>query len=496
MTGKSLVSGMDQSSSSLRILVTGATGYIGGRLYPRLAAQGYRVRCLARNPAHVRAEGFPVEVVKGDVLDPTSMAAALEGVHTAYYMIHSMGSSQGFEELDAKAARIFGEAAAKAGVKHIVYLGGLGDASSHLSAHLHSRHEVGEILRASGIPVTEFRASIIIGSGSLSFEMIRALVERLPFMITPKWVGTPAQPIAINDVLDYLLKAAARMPETSQVFEIGGSDQVAYRDLMLAYAAERGLKRRLLAVPVLTPRLSSLWLGLVTPLYARVGRKLVDSLKYPTICHDRSALEVFDLVPMGYREAIREALRNEDRTVAETRWSDAASSTGVPHTWAGLRFGNRLVDTRQVRVPVSPEKAFDPIIRIGGKNGWYYANGLWKLRGAIDLFVGGPGLRRGRRDSATLHEGDTLDCWRVEAVDPPHRLRLMAEMKLPGRAWLEFKVDPDKEGSIITQTAIFDPLGLPGILYWYSIYPLHELVFGGMLKKIARRATGASTARG
>lgn len=471
-----------------RILVTGATGYIGGRLYPRLLDAGYTVRCMAREPSHLAHVQNRVEVVKGNVLDPDSVRNALRDVHTAYYLIHSMGSTGSFEKEDAQAARLFGTAAREAGVQHIIYLGGLGDESSKLSAHLHSRHEVGEILRSSGVRVTEFRASIIIGSGSLSFEMIRALVERLPFMITPKWVSVEAQPIGIQDVLAYLVQSAARVPERSPVYEIGGADQVAYRELMMAYAEARGLRRRLIAVPALTPRLSSLWLGLVTPLYARVGRKLVDSLKYPTICKDTSALRDFDIRPIGYRQAIHDAIGNEDAAFAETRWSDAISSSGAHKTWAGLRFGNRLVDTRQIEIDVPPEKAFVPIEAIGGKNGWYYANFLWQLRGALDLLVGGPGMRRGRRDPDHLRVGDTLDCWRVEAVESPRRLLLSAEMKLPGRAWLEFVVKPAGSGSMITQTASFDPVGLPGILYWYSIYILHEFVFAGMIRAIGKRA--------
>lgn len=470
------------------ILVTGATGYIGGRLFPRLARMNFSVRCMARDPAHVRDTGLPVDVVKADMTNEGQLRTALQGVHTAYYLIHSMGSTGDFAREDADAARRFGRLAREAGLRHIIYLGGLGNEDDHLSAHLHSRHEVGNILRESGVPVTEFRASIIIGSGSLSFEMIRALVERLPFMITPKWVDTMAQPISIQDVLSYLLMAAEHPPETSHVYEIGGADKVSYRDLMYAYAVQRGLKRWMLSVPFITPRLSSLWLGLVTPLYARVGRKLVDSMKHPTICRDTSALRDFPFTPMGYRAAIESALRNEDQLCAETRWADAVSSAGVPQTWAGARFGNRLVDTRRRTVPVSPEQAFTPIRRIGGNTGWYFANALWTLRGGIDRVFGGPGMRRGRRDPDQIFAGEPLDCWRVEAVDAPHRLLLRAEMKLPGRAWLEFRVEGNEKGSTIIQTASFDPLGLPGILYWYSVYPLHEIIFAGMLREIGRAA--------
>lgn len=481
---------MQQFYAKPLILVTGATGYIGGRLYPRLANAGFRVRCMARQPSHIRRAQAGVEVVRADVRDPDSLRIALENVHTAFYLIHSMGSAGQFEKADADAAALFGSIAKEQGVRHIIYLGGLGDETAKLSAHLHSRHQVGQILKMSGVPVTEFRASIIIGSGSLSFEMIRALVERLPVMITPKWVDTLAQPIAINDVLDYLMAAAIKPepPAASRVYEIGGGDQVSYRDLMFAYAEARELKRRMISVPVLTPRLSSLWLGLVTPLYARVGRKLVDSLKYPTICRDVSALHDFQVKPKGYREAIRDALANEDRVCAETKWTDALSSAGAVKTWAGIRFGNRLVDQRTVCIPLKPEAAFVPIMNIGGDRGWYYANALWMLRGWIDLLCGGPGMRRGRRDPVALSVGDVLDCWRVEEISPPHRLLLFAEMKLPGRAWLEFKVAGDVNGSTITQTASFDPHGLPGILYWYSVFPLHEIIFAGMLKTIAKKA--------
>jgi hypothetical protein len=332
---------------------------------------------------------------------------------------------------------------------------------------------------------------LIIGSGSLSFEMVRALVERLPVMITPKWVGVTAQPLAIEDLLLYLAQARELTAAESRIFEIGGPDRVAYAGLMHEYARQRGLRRLMIRVPVLTPRLSGLWLGLVTPVYARVGRKLVDSIRNPTVVTDDAAARAFSIRPMGYREAIAHALREEDRELAATWWSDALSSGAEPRTWGGVRFGSRLVDSRTIETDAPPAAAFGPIRRIGGATGWYYANWLWRVRGWMDLVVGGVGLRRGRRDPAQLRVGDVIDCWRVESYIPDSFLRLAAEMKLPGRAWLEFKVDRTEGGSIIRQTASFDPVGLWGLAYWYGVYPLHELIFRGMLRQIARAGTAA-----
>ena len=330
----------------------------------------------------------------------------------------------------------------------------------------------------------EFRASIVIGTGSLSFEMIRSLVERLPIMITPKWVSTLAQPIAIDDLLAYLTAAVHLPVSDCRVYEIGGADQVSYADIMRGYARNRGIRVRMIPVPVLTPFLSSLWLGLVTPLYARVGRKLIESMMHPTVVRDDAALRTFDIRPMGIEAALRHAIANEERQFAVTRWSDALSSSGELPSWGGVRFGTRLVDSRTQQVAKPPAVAFKPIQRIGGDTGWYAWNGLWRLRGFIDLLAGGVGMRRGRATSDTLHIGDTIDCWRVEAFEPNRRLRLAAEMKLPGRAWLEFEVTGDDSSSTIRQTAVFDPVGLFGQVYWYALYPLHQLVFGGMLRGI------------
>ena len=471
------------------ILLTGATGYIGGRLLKELERSGMRVRCVARNPQRLKQRAAAhTEVVRGDVADDASMRSSMVGVDTAYYLVHSMGSAASFEMLDRQGAENFARAAKAAGIRRIIYLGGLGDDSANLSPHLRSRHEVGDILRTSGVQVLEFQASVVLGSGSLSFEMIRALVERLPVMITPKWTVVLAQPIAVTDLVAYLL-AAVQLPFAGNLtVQIGGPDRVSYEDLMREYARQRGLRRYLIRVPVLTPRLSSLWLGLVTPLYARVGRKLIDSIQHSTVVRDTSGMEVFAVHPMGVKEAIGLALRNEDREFAETRWSDALSSSGFPRTWGGVRFGNRLVDSRTVHVRAAVAEAFRPIRRIGGTVGWYYADYLWRLRGFLDLLVGGVGVRRGRRDPETVCPGDAIDFWRVEEYEPDRLLRLAAEMKLPGRAWLQFDVTEDESGSLIRQTALFDPVGLPGLVYWYALYPLHQLVFAGMLRNIAREA--------
>jgi uncharacterized protein YbjT (DUF2867 family) len=479
---------VNQLSSSL-ILLTGATGYVGGRLLQALESRGYRLRCLARRPEFLKPKVAPsTEVVAGDLLDRTSLDTALQGVRAVYYLVHSMGARGSFEDTDRKAARNFAEAAKAAGVERIIYLGGLGDETHTLSPHLRSRQEVGQILRQSGVPVLEFRASIVIGSGSLSFEMIRSLVERLPIMTTPKWVSMPAQPIAIEDLIEYLTAGLHLSVSQYRVYEIGGADIVSYADIMRAYARSRGTHLRMIRVPVLTPFVSSLWLGLVTPLYARIGRRLIQSIVHSTVVRDDAALKAFEIRPMGIDDALRHALANEEKQYAATRWSDALSSSGDVPTWGGVRFGTRLVDSRTARVRKPPEVAFKPIERIGGDVGWYAWNWLWHLRGFIDLLVGGVGMRRGRPSSRTLRVGDTVDFWRVEAFEPNRLVRFVAEMKVPGRAWLEFDVTGDNSSSTIRQTAVFDPVGISGLAYWYGLYPVHQLVFSGMLRQIVNAA--------
>lgn len=475
------------------VLLTGATGYVGGRLLPRLEESGAHVRCLTRKPEFlVDRVAASTEVFGGDLLKPETLGEALHGVDTAYYFVHSLGATADFEQEDREAAKNFAAAADEAGVRRIIYLGGLGHQDEGLSKHLRSRQETGDILRTSQAQVIEFRASIVIGSGSLSFELIRALVERLPVMICPRWVSVKAQPIAIEDVLSYLLEALDLPPGESQIVEIGGPDQVSYGEIMQEYARQRGLRRWMIPVPVLTPYLSSLWLGLVTPVYARIGRKLVESLRNQTLVSSNLAETMFQVRPRGLAEAIAPALMHEDREIAETRWSDALSSSGPIKSWGGVRFRSRILDSRKVRVSVPTEQAFTPIRKIGGETGWYYSDWLWHIRGFLDLLVGGVGVRRGRRDPENLRVGDALDFWRVEKFEPNRRLILRAEMKVPGRAWLEFEVTPDGESSNICQTATFDPVGLSGLAYWYLLYPLHEFIFAGMLRNIARAAESSS----
>jgi len=479
-----------QPTSSERILITGATGYVGGRLAARLALGPAPLRCMARRPDFLRHRvSADIEVVSGDLLDPETLASAFEDVDTAYYLVHSLGSGADFEAKEEACAHNFQQAAASAGVRRIIYLGGLASEEESLSPHLRSRQRVGELLREGSADVIEFRASIVIGSGSLSFEMIRSLVERLPIMILPRWVTLAAQPIAIEDLLNYLV-AAISLPEEhgDMVLEIGGSDVSSYEGLMREYARQRGLRRMMIRVPFLTPRLSSLWLGLVTPVFASVGRQLIDSIRHATVVTDHSARQVIDLLPVSHSEAILAALNNEDFQFATTRWSDSLSSVEGRRTWSGIRFGSRFLDSRSTSVRATPQKAFEPVLRIGGKQGWYYASWLWRVRGWFDLLLGGVGMRRGRKDPLRLYPGDTLDCWRVDRVQADGLLRLKAEMILPGRAWLEFEVQPAAGGATLTQTAIFDPSGLWGRLYWWVLYPLHVVMWRGMISSIARAA--------
>jgi len=468
-------------------LLTGATGYVGGRLLRRLERDNLAVRCLCRNPEALVWRVAPgTELVPGDLLQPASLGAAFSGVDTAFYLVHSMHAGPEFESQELKAATNFALAAREAGVRRIIYLGGLthGD---ELSPHMRSRAETGNILRSSGMPVIEFQASIVIGSGSASFEMIRALVERLPVMITPRWVKTAAQPIAVEDVIEYL-SAAIRLPfEGSLVVEIGGSDVTSYMGIMLEFARQRKLRRWILRVPFLSLSLSSRWLTLITPVYASIGRYLIESVRNPSVVRSPNARLLCAVQPMGITRAIERALANEDRPGAESRWSDARAQAGV-RSVAPEPGRDLLINEQTARIPMTPDQAFAPVRRIGGWTGWYFGNVLWRIRGLIDLMSGGVGMRRGRPDPETPLPGSTLDFWRVELYEPGRRLRLFAEMRIPGRAWLEFRAEPDGPFTVLRQIAQFEPRGLTGLLYWYLLWPVHEVMFRGMLRCIAAAA--------
>ena len=480
------------------VLVTGATGYIGGRLVPELLEAGHRVRCVARDPQKLIDEVWHdrVEVMKGDVADSTSMAEAMTGVDAAYYLVHSMGGGTDFDERDAKAATTFRKAAADADVRRIIYLGGLGrDDDPNLSKHLRSRHQVGRVLAEGPVPVTELRAAVIIGSGSASFEMLRSLVEVLPVMVAPKWVHNRCQPIAIRDVLTYLVAVLDCEAAAGRVLEIGGPDVCTYVEMMRTYAEVAGLgHRRVLPVPVLSPSLSSLWVGLVTPLPSNLGRPLVESLINEVIVGDRPITDVIERERLGFRDSLELALQRVADKRVLTRWSDAtlpgrspADPLPTDPDWTG---GRTLTDARGATSSASPHDLFTTVQGIGGSRGWYVTGPLWAMRGFADKLVGGVGMRRGRRDPDRMWVGDAVDFWRVEAMEPDRLIRLRAEMLLPGEAWLEWHITPaeDGSGSHLEQRAIFHPRGLAGRAYWYSLVPFHAIIFKYLALRLAEAA--------
>lgn len=478
------------------ILVAGATGYIGGRLVPALLMAGYRVRALCRAPEKIMSRPWAthpdLEVRKADLFDRGETIAGLAGCRAAYYLVHSMGPGVAdFAAADRVVAENFVAAAEAAALERIIYLGGLGEEDSGLSAHLRSRTEVGRVLRRGRVPVTILRAAVIIGSGSASFEILRYLVDRLPVMITPRWVSTPCQPIGIRNVLHYLIGCLDLDAARGETFDIGQEEVVTYRRLMEVYASEAGLRKRLiLPVPLLSPHLSSYWISLVTPVPSALAHPLVEGLRNPVVCHDFRLRALLPQKLLDCRDAIRLALDRTQHFEVETSWRDAGAMPraewrmpGDP-AWAG---GTEYSDSWRIVIAGDPQEVWRVVTCIGGQTGWYHADWLWKLRGMLDRMVGGIGLQRGRRCSTGLYPGDALDFWRVIRIEKPHHLQLAAEMKLPGQALLEFRIDACDPGQTALQlTARFLPRGLPGLLYWLAVMPLHRYVFKGMLRGIGR----------
>jgi uncharacterized protein YbjT (DUF2867 family) len=481
---------VEVSAHPLHVLVTGATGYIGGRLVPRLLARGHQVRCVARDPDRLTGRDWPgVEIVRGDLADASVLPAVLDGIDVAYYLVHSMAEGGAFRERDRRMAQAFAHAAGQARVGRIIYLGGLGRPEEVHSRHLISRHEVGRTLAEAGVPVVEFRAAVIVGSGSASFEMIRHLAERLPMMVTPRWIDTHCQPISVRDVLDYLLRTLDH-EDALGIYEIGGRDVLSYREMILHYAHLRGLRRVIVALPVPRPSLSSRFVDLVTPIPYRIAQPLIQSLQTEVVVRDDRALREFEVRPMGYDEAVQRAMARLAADDVETTWaSSLASVNRDQHETQKLSaHEGMLLERHRSRVEASPERVFEVICGLGGDDGWPAGNALWQLRGLLDRACGGVGMRRGRRHPRELRAGDPLDFWRVEVIESPHLLRLRAEMKLPGRAWLQFEVLPDAGGAVVEQTALYEPRGILGYLYWYGVRPFHRFVFPGLVGAVRERA--------
>lgn len=480
------------------ILVTGATGYIGGRLVPRLLELGYRIRCLVRDPARLQGYSWQsaVEIVAGDVLQLDTLALAMQGVSAAYYLIHSMSAGSDFHQLDLIAAHNFGTAAQNAGVERIIFLGGLAETTSNLSEHLRSRLQTGDTLRSTGVPITEFRAGVIVGSGSISFEMIRYLTERVPAMICPRWVYTLTQPIGIWEVLEYLATALAVPESSGRIIEIGGSEVISYGEMMMIYADVRGLKRWMVPVPVLTPRLSSYWVNLVTPIPAAIARPLIEGLRTESTVHDPIARQLFPHIqPVDYRTSVERALAQLEPGKIDPNWTDAiTTATGDEAPVIVTIHEGMILEHHKRVVPATAEAVYQVFTGLGGKRGWFTVNWAWMMRGFLDRMFGGIGFRRGRRDPDELQVGDALDFWRVETLEPGQLLRLRAEMKTPGIAWLQWQVTPrEKEKALLLQTSFFAPKGLLGWLYWYAAYPLHKLIFRKLIDQIMTRAINSKS---
>lgn len=475
------------------ILVTGVTGYVGGRLVPRLLAEGYPVRCFVRDPE--RLLGYPwldqVEVAQGDALDRESLVRAMTGVSSAFYLIHGMKGGKADASRDLQAARNFADAAAETGLERIFYLGELVDPADDLSPYLRARHETGHVLRQSGVPVTEFRAGMIVGAGSALFEMIRYLVERQPLLICPRWFYTKAQPLAVRDVLAYLAGALKTRESMGKLVEIGGPTCLSYADMLAGYARERGLKRALIPVPVYAPRLSAYWVHMVTPIHWSVILPLIEGLHAESLVQDNLARKLFpEIEPLDFQAAVKAALERVQSEAVETSWSDALVMVqGDARPVKLTTVEGMMIERRSLRLDLPPGAVFRSYTGLGGDRGWLYLNWTWQVRGWMDKLFGGVGLRRGRRHPDDLRVGESLDFWRVEEIKPGRLLRLRAEMKVPGKAWLEFQSIPQENGgTLLTQTAFFAPRGLAGFLYWYALYPIHGFIFSGMIRKVAERA--------
>jgi len=472
----------------VKVLVTGATGYIGGRLVPLLLEKGHQVRVMVRDPGRVahRLWADQVEIVRGDVEDPATLPAALDGIDAAYYLIHLMGSGRGFVHRDRLAAQNFVAAAGQ--LQQTIYLGGLLPEADDVSDHLSSRAEVGEILR-DGLPTAEFRAGPVIGSGSASFEMVRYLTERLPAMVAPKWILNDVQPIAVRDILQYLLLALER--NARGVYNVG-TEPMSFKAMMQVFAEVRGLRRLIVPVPVLAPKLAALWVGLVTPIPNRLAVPLIEGVVHPVVADSSRARRDFaEVEPLSYRDAVAIALRRPEENAVSTRWS---SALGDAPAFELTQTQGLIRETRSQITSADQAATFRAFSSLGGDRGWLFWNWAWVLRGLMDRLVGGPGLRRGRRHPTDLEPGDALDFWRVEQVEPPQLLRLRAEMKVPGRAWLQFEAIPDDGGTRLIQTAIFEPVGLGGHLYWNLLYPVHRIMFSGMVSRIAAFAEAGEDA--
>lgn len=480
------------STSPPTILVTGATGYVGGRLVPCLLREGYTVRCFVRSADRLRAQPWSdeVEVVEGDALEAKTVRPAMENVDVVYYLIHSLGAGENtFEDLDRKAATNVRRAAEDAGVQRIVYLGGMRPKGERQSKHLQSRIETGRVLRDGSVSVTEFRAAQIVGSGSLSFELVRYLTERVPILVCPRWVHTPTQPIAIRNVLQYLIAALEQPKSAGEIIEIGGTDVFTYAEMFEIYAAVRGLNRWIVNVPFLTPRLSSHWIGLVTPIANTIARPLIEGLDNEVVVDDPTKARTLfpDVDPVSFEAAVRLALRRTGSGTIPTVWNSAVSSVPDRTPTTRLEISEGLYrEERSASVQASPRVAFETIEQLGGETGWLYGDFLWRLRGGIDQLLGGVGYRQGRRDEQTLRVGDTVDFWRVEARTENRLLRLRTEMRLPGRAWLQFEVAPldDESRSRLTQTVYFEPKGLTGTIYWNLVRWIHRRLFAGQFRAL------------